>query len=195
MPAVNLCSIGSFQSFPNMIRLDIEQACSVVSTNFTISRFLPPCSCEVPVFSLNSFENLHSPRRYPLPRSLVSCATMGKSTWRMQEILLLEMLDNSDTARQLYESASQQDSGWWSKSVNYYTTAYLDKFKDDCFPRETDSELAARQARTPSAELSRFEAETAEARQQRLEMIRKVRICLYAKRRPLTPSNSESGPM
>ncbi|KAJ8474050.1 hypothetical protein ONZ51_g7479 [Trametes cubensis] len=161
------------------------------------------CSCEVPVFglnlpvsSLNLLEDLHLPDDTPRSRSLVSCDTMGKSTWRMQEILLLEMLDKSDQARQLYESASKPDSGWWSKTVNYYTTAYLKEFKDVCFPRETDSELAARQARTPSAQLSRFEEETAQAKQARLSIIRQ-RIGSYVRNRSpnkKASKNSKQGP-
>ncbi|KAI0323241.1 hypothetical protein GY45DRAFT_1341568 [Cubamyces sp. BRFM 1775] len=107
-------------------------------------------------------------------------ARMGRSKWRLQEIQLLEDLDKSDKARQLYGSARQHQTKWWRNTVDYYINAYLKKFKNVCFVRETDSEFAARQARMPSANLVRFEEETVAQRQERLSTINR-RIENYIK--------------
>ncbi|KAJ2984405.1 hypothetical protein NUW54_g10526 [Trametes sanguinea] len=112
---------------------------------------------------------------------------MGKSTWRLQELALLEEIDRSEEGRKFREAAEKRKSGWFGEAVRYYVQRYLDNFKDHRFEKETVSEFLSRQQRMPTAKITPFEAETEDDHLARLRKIRK-RIENYIKLR--SPNNN-----
>ncbi|KAI9068228.1 hypothetical protein FKP32DRAFT_1672391 [Trametes sanguinea] len=112
---------------------------------------------------------------------------MGKSTWRLQELALLEEIDRSEEGRRFREAAEKRKSGWFGDAVRYYVQRYLDNFKDHRFEKETVSEFLSRQQRMPTAKITPFEAETEDDRLARLRKIRQ-RIENYIKLR--SPNNN-----
>ncbi|KAJ3005967.1 hypothetical protein NUW54_g4112 [Trametes sanguinea] len=112
---------------------------------------------------------------------------MGKSTWRLQELALLEEIDRSEEGRKFREAAEKRKSGWFGEAVRYYVQRYLDNFKDHRFEKETVSEFLSRQQRMPTAKITPFEAETED---DHLARLRKIRKCIenYIKLR--SPNNN-----
>ena len=109
---------------------------------------------------------------------MIICCSMGRSSWRLQEVLLLDQLRDTDRGRDLLASNGTK---WWANARNWFAAEYLKEFRDVCFEAETDAEFEQRKKVQPRGELQRFGAETDDDRQARVSKVPNVSMMVVAR--------------
>ena len=109
----------------------------------------------------------------------VTFLSMGRSTWRLQELLLLERLRNSDCGRDLLSSSGTK---WWTNARNWFVAEYQKEFSHVQFDAETDEEFDQRKKLQPRGDLERYPAESEDDRKARVSRAPEVSTATRCRR-------------